>query len=154
MTPTPGATAPTTAPPAAPIAAPSATRGLLAHAPRTAVLASVKARKDLRIALSPVQLSCRNMRTVGASAGDGACYKRRNDDGASSFRLRDNASGRVHADGVKPLFNRLDSLREQRQMKATIFHNPMCGTSRKTLEILRDSGCDVWGKDYMKHPPS
>ena len=29
-------------------------------------------------------------------------------------------------------------------MKATIYHNPMCGTSRKTLEILRDSGCDVW----------
>ena len=26
-------------------------------------------------------------------------------------------------------------------MKAKIYHNPMCGTSRKTLEILRDSGC-------------
>ena len=24
-------------------------------------------------------------------------------------------------------------------MKAKIYHNPMCGTSRKTLEILRDS---------------
>jgi len=39
-------------------------------------------------------------------------------------------------------------------MKATIFHNPMCGTSRKTLEILRDSGCDVWVHEYMKNPPS
>jgi arsenate reductase len=56
--------------------------------------------------------------------------------------------------GVKPLFNRLNSLREQRQMKATIFHNPMCGTSRKTLEILRDSGCDVRVREYMKNPPS
>jgi len=28
--------------------------------------------------------------------------------------------------------------------KATIYHSPMCGTSRKTLEILRDSGFDVW----------
>ena len=28
-------------------------------------------------------------------------------------------------------------------MKATIYHNPMCGTSRKTLDILRDSGFDV-----------
>jgi arsenate reductase len=39
-------------------------------------------------------------------------------------------------------------------MKATIFHNPMCGTSRKTLEILRDSGCDVRVREYMKNPPS
>lgn len=39
-------------------------------------------------------------------------------------------------------------------MKATIFHNPKCGTSRKTLEILRDSGCDVWIHEYLKNPPS
>src|SRR5436305_5943856 len=39
-------------------------------------------------------------------------------------------------------------------MKATIYHNPMCGTSRKTLEILRDSGCDVWIHEYLKKPPS
>src|SRR3954454_11794644 len=39
-------------------------------------------------------------------------------------------------------------------MKATIYHNPMCGTSRKTLEILRDSGADVWVKEYLKDPPS
>jgi len=39
-------------------------------------------------------------------------------------------------------------------MKATIFHNPMCGTSRKTLDILRDSGCDVWIHEYLKNPPS
>ena len=39
-------------------------------------------------------------------------------------------------------------------MKATIYHNPMCGTSRKTLDILRDSGCDVWIHEYMKNPPS
>ena len=39
-------------------------------------------------------------------------------------------------------------------MKATIYHNPMCGTSRKTLDILRDSGCDVWIREYLKSPPS
>src|SRR3982751_1685499 len=39
-------------------------------------------------------------------------------------------------------------------MKATIYHNPMCGTSRKTLEILRDSGADVWIHEYLKTPPS
>lgn len=39
-------------------------------------------------------------------------------------------------------------------MKATIYHNPMCGTSRKTLEILRDGGFDVWIHEYLKNPPS
>ena len=39
-------------------------------------------------------------------------------------------------------------------MKATIYHNPMCGTSRKTLDILRDSGADVWVREYLKNPPS
>jgi arsenate reductase len=39
-------------------------------------------------------------------------------------------------------------------MKATIYHNPLCGTSRKTLEILRDSGCDVWVQEYLKNPPT
>ena len=39
-------------------------------------------------------------------------------------------------------------------MKATIYHNPMCGTSRKTLEILRDEGADVTVIEYLKTPPS
>ena len=39
-------------------------------------------------------------------------------------------------------------------MKATIYHNPMCGTSRKTLDILRDSGCDVSIHEYLEDPPS
>ena len=30
----------------------------------------------------------------------------------------------------------------------------MCGTSRKTLDILRDEGCDVWIHEYLKDPPS
>jgi arsenate reductase len=38
-------------------------------------------------------------------------------------------------------------------MKATIYHNPMCGTSRKTLEILRDEGADVEVIEYLKSPP-
>jgi arsenate reductase len=39
-------------------------------------------------------------------------------------------------------------------MKATIFHNPKCGTSRKTLAILEDAGADVEVIEYLKHPPS
>ena len=39
-------------------------------------------------------------------------------------------------------------------MKATIYHNPACGTSRKTLEILRGEGADVAIVEYLKTPPS
>ena len=39
-------------------------------------------------------------------------------------------------------------------MKATIYHNPMCGTSRKTLEILTNEGVDVTVVEYLKAPPS
>ena len=39
-------------------------------------------------------------------------------------------------------------------MKATILHNPMCGTSRKTLEILRAEGVDVRVVEYLKAPPA
>jgi arsenate reductase len=39
-------------------------------------------------------------------------------------------------------------------MKALIHHNPMCGTSRKTLEILKDSGVELTVNEYLKTPPS
>ncbi|HEY5712460.1 MAG TPA: arsenate reductase (glutaredoxin) [Allosphingosinicella sp.] len=39
-------------------------------------------------------------------------------------------------------------------MKATIYHNRNCGTSRKTLEILENEGADVTIVDYLKAPPS
>jgi arsenate reductase (glutaredoxin) len=38
-------------------------------------------------------------------------------------------------------------------MKATIYHNPMCGTSRKTLEILQNEGTEVTVIEYLKAPP-
>ena len=40
-------------------------------------------------------------------------------------------------------------------MKATIWHNPGCGTSRKTLAILEETpGVDVTVIEYLKAPPS
>jgi arsenate reductase len=39
-------------------------------------------------------------------------------------------------------------------MRALIYHNPMCRTSRKTLEILREEGADVTVVEYLKTPPS
>jgi len=39
-------------------------------------------------------------------------------------------------------------------MKATIWHNPGCGTSRNTLAILKDAGADVTVVEYLKNPPA
>ena len=40
-------------------------------------------------------------------------------------------------------------------MKATIWHNPACGTSRKTLAILAESpGVVLTVIEYLKTPPS
>lgn len=39
-------------------------------------------------------------------------------------------------------------------MTATIFHNPLCGTSRKALDILRDEGIEVNVREYLKNPPT
>jgi arsenate reductase len=39
-------------------------------------------------------------------------------------------------------------------VKATIWHNPNCGTSRKTLEALKESGADVTVVQYLKTPPT
>lgn len=40
-------------------------------------------------------------------------------------------------------------------MKATIWHNPACGTSRKTLAILEETpGVEVTVVEYLKTPPS
>lgn len=40
-------------------------------------------------------------------------------------------------------------------MKATIWHNPACGTSRKTLAILQDTpGVQLTVVEYLKTPPS
>ena len=38
-------------------------------------------------------------------------------------------------------------------MKATIYHNPLCGTSRKTLEILEAEGAEVTIIRYLDNPP-
>ena len=39
-------------------------------------------------------------------------------------------------------------------MKATIWHNPACGTSRKTLALLEEAGADVTVVEYLSNPPS
>lgn len=40
-------------------------------------------------------------------------------------------------------------------MKATIWHNPACGTSRKTLAILQETpGVAVTVIEYLKQPPT
>lgn len=40
-------------------------------------------------------------------------------------------------------------------MKATIWHNPKCGTSRNTLARLEaEAGLELEVIEYLKHPPS
>ena len=40
-------------------------------------------------------------------------------------------------------------------MKATIWHNPLCGTSRKTLAILEEMpGLELEVIEYLSDPPS
>ena len=39
-------------------------------------------------------------------------------------------------------------------MNVTIYHNPLCGTSRKTLEIIRKNGFEPTVIEYLKTPPS
>lgn len=39
-------------------------------------------------------------------------------------------------------------------MKATIYHNPKCSTSRQVLDILREAKADVTVIEYLKTPPS
>lgn len=37
---------------------------------------------------------------------------------------------------------------------ATIFHNPKCSTSRKTLDLLRENGIEPTIVQYLKTPPT
>ncbi|MBJ2470827.1 arsenate reductase, partial [Salmonella enterica subsp. enterica serovar Agona] len=36
----------------------------------------------------------------------------------------------------------------------TIYHNPACGTSRNTLEMIRNSGNEPTVIHYLENPPS
>ena len=39
-------------------------------------------------------------------------------------------------------------------MKATIYHNPACGTWRETLAILEEAGAEIEIVEYLNVPPS
>ena len=39
-------------------------------------------------------------------------------------------------------------------MDVTIYHNPMCGTSRNTLAAIREAGIEPRIVEYLKRPPS
>ena len=42
----------------------------------------------------------------------------------------------------------------RKTMRLTIYHNPRCSTSRKTLDLLRDNGIEPTVVQYLKTPPS
>lgn len=39
-------------------------------------------------------------------------------------------------------------------MDATIYHNPSCGTSRNTLELIRAAGIEPTVVEYLQEPPA
>lgn len=39
-------------------------------------------------------------------------------------------------------------------MDVTIYHNPACGTSRNTLELIRNTGIEPTVIEYLQTPPS
>jgi arsenate reductase len=39
-------------------------------------------------------------------------------------------------------------------MTVTIWHNPRCGKSRQTLDLLRKKGIEPAIREYLKRPPS
>ncbi len=39
-------------------------------------------------------------------------------------------------------------------MEVTIYHNPACGTSRNTLELIQHAGIEPTVIEYLKTPPS
>ena len=39
-------------------------------------------------------------------------------------------------------------------MNVVIYHNPACGTSRNTLELIRNAGIEPTVIEYLKTPPS
>lgn len=39
-------------------------------------------------------------------------------------------------------------------MHVTIYHNPACGTSRNTLELIQHAGIEPTVVEYLKSPPS
>ena len=39
-------------------------------------------------------------------------------------------------------------------MSVTIYHNTACGTSRTTLQLIRDAGIEPVIVDYVKQPPT
>ena len=39
-------------------------------------------------------------------------------------------------------------------MDVTIYHNPGCGTSRNTLDLIRHGGIEPHVIEYLRHPPT
>ena len=46
------------------------------------------------------------------------------------------------------------ALRKVMSQKIKIYHNPACGTSRNTLELIRNTGQEPEIIEYLKTPPS
>ncbi len=55
--------------------------------------------------------------------------------------------------GAGPLAGRVELKGDANAMGVKIYHNPKCGTSRNTLEMIRRSGEEPEVIEYLKTPP-
>ena len=55
---------------------------------------------------------------------------------------------------IRTLWTKIERPAMVRPMSITIWHNPRCGKSRQTLELLRENGVEPVIREYLKEPPS
>ncbi|CUW44467.1 arsenate reductase ArsC, putative [Brucella vulpis] len=55
---------------------------------------------------------------------------------------------------LQPLYDKKTNFRKSAEttMDVTIYHNPVCGTSRKVLGMIREAGIEPHVIEYMKTP--
>jgi len=128
---------------------------LVAHAPSEIELARAMAKIDFFIIVLPfIELAWTvrrdpNSPDIGARVTSGGTTIGHYRSGFATISALDsNEPSRGRCPGPPKAHNSIAS------MKALIHHNPACGTSRKTLEILRESGADVTVNEYLATPPS
>src|SRR3546814_1329032 len=71
------------------------------------------------------------------------------------WKIRSASPATIRENGWRSGWPRIPANEGTRRMKATIYHNPNCGTSRNTLAILQETpGVEVKVVEYLKNPPA
>lgn len=90
---------------------------------------------------------------LGRGAGHGRRRPHRGASHAVGGLDRQPQQGLVRARRRRPLLH-FHHRKGMKTMDVTIYHNPACGTSRNTLEIIRNAGIEPTVIEYLKTPPT